>query len=316
VYRQEIDDVLRQTIAGILLTSASVLLTAADAEAADKGELTLLAGYSTGDYGTDVDSDTEFFALRYVVGKAVRFRVQQYVLRIDPIGSVVPTGSGLSPRGRRKRESTADGGEGMPGSGSGSGNGPGSGSGDVTIDDPAQDELELGSSSGLGDLVVAATRTFAGGGARRFRLDAGVQAKAPVADEQEGLGTGEWDFRLGASTEYRGWSVTMFGGAGWNRLGDPDWIDLNDVFDAYVGLEGDAFGERVTLSGWIDGHEEIVDGDGTAATLGFEARAIGGPRWRVGLTAGLGDGAADYGVLLGYSFSIGRDSSSYRGMLR
>jgi hypothetical protein len=168
--------------------------------------------------------------------------------------------------------------------------------------------------SGIGDLRLAATRSLAGGGVKLFRIDAAAQVKIPTADESEGLGTGEWDLRAGLSSEYRFWSVVAFGGAGWNRLGDPGWVELNDVADAYFGLEGAAFGGRAVVSGWIEGYDETVDGVGATGAVGLELRT--NRRWRGAVTAGLGGGAESYGLLLGYSFSPSGTATSYRRMLR
>jgi hypothetical protein len=278
-----------------LLITALALALAGVARAGVNDELSVLAGYATGDYGAEHESDTQALTLRYVAGNTWQFRAELPVLRIRNVGAVVRTGHGPAPVG---------------GQGDGSGNGSGSqgnGAGGPRSGDWV---------TGVGDLRLAGTRKLVGGGAKVFRLDAGAQVKAPLADEDEGLGTGEWDLRAGVSGEYRFWSVSAFGGVGWNRLGDPAWVDLNDVVDAYFGLEGAAFGERVILAGWIDGHEEVVDDSGEIGAVGLEVRSRGRKCWRGVVTLGLGSAAEDYGVMLGYSFSPGGAGAGYRGMLR
>jgi hypothetical protein len=146
-------------------------------------------------------------------------------------------------------------------------------------------------------------------------MDGGVELKVPTADADYGLGTGEWDLRAGLSGEYRFWPVTAYGGVGWNRFGDPAWIELNDVVDVFVGLEGDAFRGRISVSGWVEARPEVVDERGTESIAGLELRSLGRYRWRVGLTAGLGS-VEEYGVVLGYSFQTGAASRGHRGMLR
>ncbi|NIP94556.1 MAG: hypothetical protein GWO24_14365, partial [Akkermansiaceae bacterium] len=48
--------------------------------------------------------------------------------------------------------------------------------------------------SGAGDVWVSGFYRLAGGGARVYSVDAGLEIKVPTAEEGE-LGTGEWDYR-------------------------------------------------------------------------------------------------------------------------
>jgi hypothetical protein len=258
------------------------------------GELTVAGSWSRGDYGTGDDVDSEALALRYVSGKTLVVRAELPWLNVQSEADVVRTGAGSSRYAGR-----------------GVGEGPGSGGGDGE-----SAGAEIVRDSGVGDLLLGVTRTVAGGGVRRLRVDAGAEVKVPTADESAGLGTGEWDVRIGGSGEYRWWSVTSFWGAGWNRLGDPPWIELNDVADVYLGLEGSAFGERIVVSGWLEGRGEIVDGEGAAGLAGVELRALRGPRWRAAVTAGFGGGIADVAVTVGYSHVFGKDAAGFRGVLR
>jgi hypothetical protein len=283
-----------------LLTVILALVLGGVSRAGVSDELSFVAGYSTADYGANGESDTRSFTVRYVRGNAVRFRAELPMLQVRNVGTVVRTGHGPSPLGHH---------------GQGSSSGPGGNGSD------GRDGATVGSGTGdwmtgAGDLRLAATRSLAGGGVKLFRVDVGAQVKAPTADEEEGFGTGEWDMRAGMSGEYRFWSVSAFGGAGWNRLGDPSWIDLNDGLDAYFGLEGVAFAERVTVAGWIDGYEETVDGVGAAGVVGLEVRGNRRPGWRGAITVGLGGAAEDLRVMFGYSLSPGGASLGYRGMLR
>jgi hypothetical protein len=167
-----------------------VLAPAGVMSAGPPGELSILGGYTTGDYGTGVEAETQALAVRFIVDKAVRWRVEMPLLWIRSSDTLIRTGSGPSPLGRHG------------GLNGGSGNGDG-GPGDVSgpIHD---DDWE----SGVGDLRLAASGTLVGGGVKVFRLDAGAQVKAPVADKDKGFSTGEWDFRAEVSGEYRFWSVT------------------------------------------------------------------------------------------------------------
>lgn len=153
--------------------------------------------------------------------------------------------------------------------------------------------------SGLGDLRLAAAYDLAGGGSKLYRLEGELELKAPTADEEEFLGTGAWDARLGLHLERASWSLTAFGGAGWNRLGDAAGQELGDVFDGYAGLESEPLVRGVRWSGWLAGNGRVLAETGSRLVLGFGARTSGRPAWRGAVTVGLSDGAEDYGVQIG-----------------
>jgi hypothetical protein len=271
---------------------------AGGAAAGTPGEFSLFAGYWAGDYGTGVETNTQAMTFRYVYGNRFRLRTELPVVRVQPSDVTHEPGTGpLQLRGIGYGSQQGQG-------GNGTGTGPGGGGYD-----------SLGNPSGLGDLRVAGSFDVVGGGVKLFRMETNVEVKIPTADEEQGLGTGEWDLRVGLAGEYRFWPVTAYGGVGWTRFGDPEWVELNDVVDAYAGVEGDAFRGRIIVSGWIDACPEVVEYRGPETIAGLEFRSLGRYRWRVGFTAGLG-GYDEYGVVLGYSFQTGAASRGYRGMLR
>jgi hypothetical protein len=139
---------------------------------------------------------------------------------------------------------------------------------------------------------------------RLYRLDLGATAKLPTADEEEGLGTGELDWRLGLSGEYRFWSLTLFGGAGYNRLGDPPGVVFEDVVDGFVGVESQPLAERFLLSGWLEGNPEVIDGAGEVVALGVGLRTVGKVRFELQGTIGLSDAAEDFRISAGVSFGL------------
>lgn len=279
-----------------VLIAISLLALAGSVSAGPPGEFSLFAGYWSGDYGTGTETSTQAMTLRYVYGNRLRLRAELSMLRIQPserIDSTSPTPS-----------RTSGSGYGSPQDQGGMGSGPGGG-GAYSLEDP----------SGFGDLRVAGSYDLIGGGVKLYRMDANLELKVPTADDEQGLGTGEWDLRAGLSGEYRFWPVTAYGGVGWNRFGDPAWVELNDVVDAFAGLEGDAFHGKIIVSGWLAASPEVVLYQGAETTAGLEFRSLGRYRWRIGFTAGLGE-YDEYGVVLGYSFQTGSASRGYRGMLR
>lgn len=277
---------------GIVLAIIVVvaMTTCATASAEPVGEWTLFSTYTTGDYGTGDSTDIWAMDLQYILGDAWQLRIDLPWLVMDTSSGVVHTGAGTMPGG-------GGGGNGdHGGGGGGGGNGGGGGDGMVSSDDVA---------SGIGDIRVALSRRLVGGGVRVFRLDAELEVKLPTADEDKGLGTGEADFRLGFWSGYRFWSSTLYARAGWNRLGDPWWGELNDVVDLYLGLESDpVVAERLILAGWVSARQEVVDDTGEAFNIGASLRTTGRFRWYGRVLMGLGD--ASPGISISIGISMGR----------
>lgn len=164
---------------------------------------------------------------------------------------------------------------------------------------------ETRTESGLGDVRLGAAIPLAGGGARRYRLEADLDVKAPTADEERNLGTGEWDGRAGLYGEYAFWSATLFGAVGYNALGDPRHGDgrlvLEDVPDALVGVEREPFPPGVRLAFWVEGHPEVVRGAGERVAAAAAVGGAGRHPWRLVVRAGLTEGSEDLAVEVGYS---------------
>ncbi len=263
------------------------------------GQITVLAGQASGDYGTDSDTERQSATVRLVYGDKTRLRLDLGMVRANSDVGVTQTPFGLVPTQTRK---------GPQGSTGAGGNGQGSSPGATAPTLPAGPSSPPSAvtdwATGPGDLRLTLSQRLLGDGASLFRLDAEIGAKLPTADEQDGLGTGEWDYRLGAAAQYRFWSVTAFGGLGWNALGDPDWVELRDVLDVYAGVESQPLAERIIVSGWLEGNEEVVAGTGSRSALGLGIRSTGKVRWRAQFSAGLGGSAEDFSALLGVSFGV------------
>jgi hypothetical protein len=137
------------------------------------------------------------------------------------------------------------------------------------------------------------------------RVDAEIEVKVPTADEEEGLGTGEWDARAGLGLERRFWSLTAFGGLGWTRIGDPEWLDFRDPVDGYLGLETEPGRRGLRWSAWIDASGEVVPGAGSRARVGVGLRFSTALRWHFSATAGLTEAAEEFGLSLGLAWGGG-----------
>ena len=306
----------RLSIAGLLLLLCGSPMTAG------VGEFFVLAGMAQGAYGTETESDVQATRLSFITGDTLQLRadlgflrVRQDGLLISPVGPIPPKPGG--PHGATTGQLSGQLAPQAQGD-SGQGSGQSSGSDTSVPEDPVEPPIVEGSEwqSGLGDLRLALSRRLAGGGAKVFRLDLGAQIKAPTADPDKGLGTGEWDGYVGITSEYRFWTATGFGGFGWNYLGDPDWVELNDVVEGYLGLESEPLGGRWIVSGWIEGNPEVIEGLGSRAALGFGLRTTGKLRWRLLATLGLTDAAQDFSLLVGTSFGVATPTVGTRGPVR
>lgn len=166
--------------------------------------------------------------------------------------------------------------------------------------------------SGLGDVRLALLRDLAGGGVRLFRLTAELEVKAPTGNQRLGLGSGEWDARIGLAAERRFWTAVLFGGAGYNRLGDTDRAELADVPDAFLGVETEPGWRGLRGSVWVEGHAEVLPGAGRHAAVGLGARSSGARPRRLSGTAGLTDGSEDFRLLFGVSLASPDEGASRR----
>jgi hypothetical protein len=282
----------------------------ADPAAAASPELAVQAG--TVSAGDD-DARTDWAKLRLSWGDRLLLRAEVPWLRYEGSGIAAAPGFGPVqpvPRERSRRRS-----------GSESGNAGAGTSASTTA--PASEGTVIGSetapervrTSGVGDVRVGASYRLAGGGTRLFRVDLGASAKLPTADDDR-LGTGELDARAGLSGEYRFWSLTLFGGAGYNVFGDPPGVDFTDVFDAYAGVESLPLGERYLVSGWVEGSPAIVRGEGARVAAGLALRTLGKVRFEVQLAAGLTDAAERFSAAVGVSFGLRPPVSGPEGIRR
>ena len=184
------------------------------AQAEDGLRLGIGADYSSGDYGSDTTTE--------ILSVPVTREVHQRQLDLEGdacrgcASTVMPASCpGLGNVGNSNPQ------------GRGRGNGNGSGGG--TRPAPTN-----GTASGIGDLRLAATYAFDTGGPLGVDLTGNV--KIATADEDKGLGTGANDYGLAVDL-YRDFDgTTLFGGVGYTMLGDSEFVELDDVLNANVGV--------------------------------------------------------------------------------
>jgi hypothetical protein len=158
------------------------------------------------------------------------------------------------------------------------------------------------SGSGLGDIILKGRYYAVPRGWAAAFIDLVGSIKFPTADEDKGLGTGEFDFT--ALSEFT-----------W-RLGDSPWSALAELGYTFVGkMPGADMKNRwlysvglayevdpaITLSGYLDGRTAIFDGEENP----FSILLMGQFKFRPDLRLdtlfefGLTDGSPDFGVTLG-----------------
>ncbi len=92
--------------------------------------------------------------------------------------------------------------------------------------------------SGLGDVVFSVAQTIANiGETRPLILDLTGKVKFATASTSKGLGTGENDYTLELDA-YKplAYSITLLGGLGYKKLGDPADVNLNNVWFGSAGV--------------------------------------------------------------------------------
>lgn len=255
----------------------ALLLAAGMAHAGDGLTLGVGLDYSSGDYGSD--TTTRIFSVplsaRYTTGDW-SFKASLPWMRVEGDANVLP-GLGLienlNPLGRGR--GNAGGGNGAPAS---------------------------GTTSGIGDLRLAATYALPLQGA--WGVDLTGSVKLATADEDKGLGTGANDY--GAAIDvYRsvGEAATLFGGVGYTVLGDSDYIDVDSVINANLGVSrrigdnsvGVMYDYRQPMSDAADDRSEL--------TGFFSFPTSDTSKMQLYATKGLTDGSPDWGA--GLSFSAG-----------
>jgi hypothetical protein len=276
-------------------------------------EISVQGTWLTGDRSDGETYSSETFSVRIGTGGRVRLRAYLPYIRMDEGASVVWTVTGPKPLPPGQRPTGQGAGNDDPGTGAGpgsstgnSGEDPGSGEGGRSTQ-PATSTVtnaELisgGTVSGLGDARVGLTARLLGGGSGLHALSAEFDVKAPTADEDEGLGSGEWDFRLGLAAEHRGWHGTIFGGVGYTEYGDPAWATLADGIDAYLGFEAEPWLTRLVWSVWVDAAEATVEGTAAPVLAGVGLRRDSRRPWQVSAWTGLDQDSPTIGITFGWS---------------
>jgi hypothetical protein len=97
------------------------------------------------------------------------------------------------------------------------------------------DAKKRSSESGLGDVVTSLTYSALESRENNFILDLGAKVKWGTASFKKSLGSGENDYSIQVDAYKTLTQLTFFSTIGYKKLGDPDGIDLNNVWFSTIG---------------------------------------------------------------------------------
>ncbi len=253
-----------------LLTACALAILPGAVEAED-GSLTLTSGvdYSSGDYGSPIDTDILYvpISLKYAKGPWA-LRVSSGFIDLEGPGGVIPGGD----------------------------TGP--------INAPDRRRLTKTSESGIGDTYISLILSPEFESDPDLFLDLTTKVKIPTADEDKGLGTGKTDFTIQADLAKLYGGVMPFGSVGYRVVGNPKTFELNNTFFASLGAAY-YFTPRVSLGTSYDFREAsspFADSDGHEIFTYLNIATKG----RVGISLynviGLTDDSPDFAI--GLQFTV------------
>ena len=151
------------------------------------------------------------------------------------------------------------------------------------------------SESGLGDIVLSATRALAQADSA-LQIDATAKLKLGTASRSKGLGTGEEDLHFQVEFYGKSGEFTPFVTAGYKVLGDPPGVGLRDVAFLEVGATRQVGATRTAGLMW-HGQERAVAGGKAQSELTAYYQVRLDVEWSAQLygLVGLSDGSPDLG---------------------
>jgi len=175
---------------------------------------------------------------------------------------------------------------------------------DVTL--PPSEE-GIGSSFGVGDPMFRADVELLAGTSSRPSVRVSAAAKAPLADPDDGFGTGAWDYGVGAAVAARvGQRGTVLADVAYWRFGDLPDLELRDGAGYSLGY-GHLLGlGRWSLLGSVAGWTTIIDGAAPPLQLGAGISRLLDTGRSVSLNVGVGltETAPDLSVGVGWRLSL------------
>jgi hypothetical protein len=152
--------------------------------------------------------------------------------------------------------------------------------------------------SGLGDIVLTGTQTIAKlGEVRPLILDVTGKVKFATASASKGLGTGKNDYSI-ALDAYQpiNSSTTAFGDVGYKMMGDPNGLNLNNVWFGTAGLSYKF--NQITSAGFMADARQAIQNTSTSSrelTIFLAHKFNSQYKLQSYVTRGFSDASADWG---------------------
>jgi hypothetical protein len=251
---------------GLIVSSLLVLMSTTPGGAEDwKVSLSTSFNYLRGDYGTESDTTLIYVPFTVRVAPTERLILGVTVPYIRLTAqNIVLTGGGVAVRGAGERQ-TED------------------GLGDVLL---------------RGEYIVVEEKPSIP------EIRGSIKIKAPTADEDKGLGTGEFDETLGLSlSKTFAQRLVTYLDLTYTFIGTPPGVDFDNTFGWSIGAAY-LIARPVTVYGFLDGATAVSPGqdDPLEFRFGAEFRVTRAIRLTSTVTVGLTDGSPDYGLSGGLVF--------------
>jgi hypothetical protein len=223
--------------------------------------------YFTGDYGTGRDTDLLYIPLTLKVAPMPRLKLgvtAPYIRQTSE--DVVLTGGGVAARRN------------------------------VLASSRSTNRTE----HGLGDVLLRGEYVLFEESAMLPEVTPFLKIKFPTADQDKGLGTGEFDETVGASFSKAVGQFVGYVDLAYTFVGSPSGADFDNSFGWSLGASYQISGP-VSVFAFLDGATAIASGQDNPLELraGAEFRLTTATRLSGAVTKGLSDGSPDFGVSLG-----------------
>ncbi len=136
--------------------------------------------------------------------------------------------------------------------------GPGVVTGGGDIINPGASGNAITTESGLGDVATSLTYAFDPLGPGLPFLDLTAKIKFPTANEDKGLGSGEFDYTVKADLFKPLGKAALMGTLGYKFKGEPPGRDVNNVLMASLGVNY-KINNRYSTGGFVDFQEATSD---------------------------------------------------------
>ena len=259
---------IRSRMSAVAGAAAMVLLGVTPAFADDpRWSFKTAVFYSVGDYGTDKDTTIIYVPFTLGVTPIDRLTLSLTVPYIRQTGqNVVVTGGGVAVRKKGQSSSTTS----------------------------TSSETE----DGVGDVLLKGSYVVLRDEGLVPEVAPYVKIKFPTADEDRGLGTGEFDETIGVELSKRlGERLTGFLALAYTFIGDPPDQNLRDSFGWSIGADY-AVTPPLSVFAFLEGSTAIDPSqqDPLELRAGTEYRITKTLSVTGAVSRGLSDGSADWGV--------------------